>query len=432
MATSVDVGLRLLGLSHHTAPVAVRERFALGVEDRGAELRWLLHEAGAREVMILSTCNRVEVYLEAGDRADAVLDRWVSERRGVGSSFAPHLYRRSGVDAVRHLFRVAASLDALVVGEPQILGQVKEAVRAAQGAGSLGPVLHRLSQRALFVAKQVRAQTDIGRYTVGVGNAGVELAKQIFGDLRGRRALLVGAGEMGRQVAAAMVGAGLSELVVANRTFATAVEVAQAYGGTPIAYERLGAYLDHVDVVLAATSALQPLIGVEDVQRALRARRYKPMLLVDLSVPRNISPDVDRLESAWLFNVDDLGKVVERGLALRASAAAEAERRVADAAVAFDARLGRLEAHAAIGRIVRRGEAIRAAEVSRTERLLVEASPEVREAVDRMTRALVKKLLHAPIAALRAAGEADDADAIASLVTAFGAEPDDTASVAEG
>ncbi len=424
MATQADVGLRVLGLSHHTAPVAVRERFALGVDERETELRWLLTEAGAREAMIVSTCNRVELYVEGGDRVDAILDRWLEERRGFGADLTGHLYRRPGAEAVRHLFRVAASLDALVVGEPQILGQVKEAVRTAHDVGALGPVLHRLTQRALFVAKQVRAQTDIGRYTVGVGNAGVELARQIFGDLRGRRALLVGAGEMGRQVAAAMVGAGLAELIVANRTFATAVEVAQAYGGTPIAYERLGAYLDGVDVVLAATASTQPVIGVDDVRRALKARRYRPMLLVDLSVPRNISPDIDALESAWLFNVDDLGKVVERGLALRASAAEEAEARVERAAAMFDARLGRLAAHAAIGRIVRRGEAIRAAELARSERLLAAASPDVRDAVERLTRAMVKKLLHSPIQALRVAGERDDAEVVDALVSAFGGTED--------
>jgi glutamyl-tRNA reductase len=221
-----------------------------------------------------------------------------------------------------------------------------------------------------------------------------------------------------------MVGAGLAELIVANRTFATAVEVAQAYGGTPIAYERLGAYLDGVDVVLAATASTQPVIGVDDVRRALKARRYRPMLLVDLSVPRNISPDIDALESAWLFNVDDLGKVVERGLALRASAAEEAEARVERAAAEFDARLGRLAAHAAIGRIVRRGEAIRAAEVARSERLLAAASPDVRDAVERMTRAMVKKLLHAPIHALRLAGERDDAEVVDALVSAFSGTED--------
>ena len=419
MATQADVGLRVLGLSHHTAPVSVRERFALGVEEREAELRWLLGEAGAREAMVVSTCNRVELYLEAGDRSDAILDRWLAERRGFGRDIVGHLYRRSGVAAVRHLFRVAASLDGLVGGEPQFWGQVKDAVRAAHEAGALGPVLHRLTQRALFVAKQVRAQTDIGRYTVGVGNAGVELARQIFGDLRGRRALLIGAGEMGRQVAAAMVGAGLAELIVANRTVATAVEVAQTYGGTPIAYERLGAYLHEVDVVIAATASTQPVIGPDDVRRALKARRYRPMLLVDLSVPRNISPEVDTLESAWLFNVDDLGKVVERGLALRASAAQDAEARVERAALAFDARLERLAAHAAIGRVVRRAEAIRAGELARSERVLAGAAPEVRDAVDRLTRALVKKLLHAPIHALRAAGERDDAEAVAVLVGAL-------------
>jgi glutamyl-tRNA reductase len=413
------LSLVCVGLSHHTAPVAVRERLALdeaGVRDELTRLR----EAGiASEALLVSTCNRVELYAVAEPAAVPALRASLGRRGVPQAELDRHLFVHAGVEAVRHLFRVACSLDSLVVGEPQILGQVKEAVRQATEAHALGPLTHRLTQRALKVAKEIRTHTDIGRFNVGVGNAGVWLAQQIFSSLQGRRALLIGTGEMGQQVATAMVGAGLSELLVASRTFQRAVEVAEEFHGTAIPFERIGQYLAQVDVVITATGAQQPILGPEEVRAAVKARRNRPLFLVDLAVPRNIAPEVEKVDQAYLFNVDDLTGVVERGQRARQEAAAHAEARVAEEAQRFATRLQTLESHAGIGRLTRWAEALRQEELSRSRRLVDGLTDEQREQVDAMTRALVKKLLHGPIRAIRDAAEAGDGERAQGLVAVF-------------
>jgi glutamyl-tRNA reductase len=424
MPTHTESALISVSLSHRTAPVALREQLAIPRDQLADELRALVAGPGeghaAREAMVVSTCNRVEVYVVAEDDAEERLRAWLRQRRGASAEIEPHLTWRRGGDAVRHLFRVASSLDSLVVGEPQILGQVKDAVRAAADADALGTVLHRLTQRALWVAKQVRTRTDIGRFHVGVGNAGVALAQQIFSSLRGRRAMLLGAGEMGRQVAAAMVGAGLSELVVANRTFATAVALAEPHGGTPIAFERVPEYLAHVDIVIAATGAAQPIISVDQVRAALRARRWRPIFLVDLAVPRNIAPEVHALEQAFVFNVDDLTQVVERGAAARAAASADAERICEEEAARFEERLALLEANDALGAVVRRAESLRQVELGRSARWLAGLDTAQRDGVDALTRALVKKLLHGPLRAMREAAAEGDVERLRAVAELYG------------
>lgn len=413
-----DASLVAVGLSHHTAPVEVRERMALDPEGVRVELSELVRGGAAREALLVSTCNRVELYAVPGDDGlDPLRERWGRKPVGARRTVESHLYWHHGPQAVHHLFRVASSLDSLVIGEPQILGQVKDAVRLASGVGSLGAVLHRLTQRTLWVAKQVRTRTEIGRSTVGVGNAGVHLAEQIFTSLEGRRAMLVGTGEMGRQVAAAMVHAGARELVVANRTFDRAVELAGRYGGTPIQLDRLTDYLPRVDIVIVATASSRPVIRVEDVQEALRVRRFSPLFLVDLAVPRNVDPAVDRLDNAFVFNVDDLRQVTERGHRSREEASTLAEQFVAREAERFSRRLAGLEVNERLGRIVRLAEELRQAEWERTARRMEGLDPEVREAVDAMTRSLVKKLLHRPLGAVRGAlaeGDGGSAEAILS------------------
>lgn len=409
--------LLAVGLSHHTAPVAIRERFAMDPEAVRDELQYLRESELAREAFFISTCNRVELYaVPSPGRAAAVRDR-LAIRHGVQGS--NYFYRHNGTDAVRHLFRVASSLDSLVVGEPQILGQVKAALRVAEEAASLGTILHRLAQRSLWVAKQVRTRTEIGRHNVGIGNAGVALARQIFSTLRGRRVMLVGVGEMGRQVARAMLTHGVDELVVTNRTFEKAVELAEAHGGTPVAYERMRDYLPRVDIVITATGATRPILAASDIKAALKQRRYRPLFLVDLSVPRNIDEDVERLDQAYLFNVDDLVKVMERGRAARQAASTQAEAICVEEANRFIEQLAVLEVNDDLARITRWAEEVRTAELARSKKLdgLTE---EQRVAVEAMSRAMVKKILHRPLQGVRAAAKAGEAERLAWLLEVLG------------
>lgn len=412
-----------VGLSHHTAPVEVRERMAMD-EDRVREhLQRLRREGAVTEAMLLSTCNRVELYAVPGD-IDAI-EAFMLEHRGPdGRPIEPYLYWHRNEEAVRHLFRVASSLDSLVVGEPQILGQVKNAIRIADEVKSLGRTLNTLTRKTVSVAKRVRTETRIGESRVGIGNAGVDLAHMIFGGLRGKRALLCGIGEMGRQVSRAMVNAGLEELIVANRTYERSVEAAQESGSTPIRWERMPEYLGRVDVVITATGATTPIIGRAMVQRALAARRYRSLLLVDLSVPRNIAQDVDELEQAFLYNVDDLTAVMEQGKVQRAEAADAADALVKEEASRFMHKLKEVSVGQYIGTLTRTAEQIRRIELERSEKVLASLEPKQRKAIEAMTRAMMNKMLHRPITTLRDAAREGDFESIELLVGAFTEEKD--------
>jgi glutamyl-tRNA reductase len=413
----VAEGDRLLavGLSHHTAPVEVRERVAFDEQAvRAALERLVRREQVAEEAFLLSTCNRVELY--AVPRSLEGLQEFFGSYRGpTGERIDPYLYWYRGRDAVRHLFKVASSLDSLVVGEPQILGQVKDAVRLAEETSTLGRVLHPLTQRTLSVAKLVRSSTEIGQSRVGIGNAGVDLAMQIFGSLEGRRAMLVGVGEMGRQVARALLSAGLAELLVANRTFERSVELAAEHGGTPVPYERMADYLPRADIVITATGAQQPILTVPMVRQALRDRRYRTLFLVDLSVPRNIDPGVAELDEAYLFNVDDLSRVVEEGKAAREQAARQALLLVDDEADKFLASLREIDVGEHLRAMNEVAERMRAAELERSRKLIAGLQPAQVEQVEAMTRALVRKLLHRQMAALREAAKAGDQERVRAL-----------------
>jgi glutamyl-tRNA reductase len=416
----VERQILAVGMNHHTAPVEIRERLALDEEAVRRHLVFLRDRGLVHEALLLSTCNRVELYAVPGDAGAEGLLSWFTAFRGPkGESVDRFLFRHQGPEAVRHLFRVASSLDSLVVGEPQILGQVKEAVRVAEEMASLGRVLTALCTRTLRVAKRVRTETEIGRSRVGVGNVGVDLAVQVFGALDDRRALLIGAGEMGTQVAHALKLAGLAELLVANRTYERAVEVAGAEGATPIAWDRLEDYLARVDIVIAATASQQPIIDLAMVRAALKKRKYRPMFLVDLSVPRNIDHRVDELDGAYLFNVDHLRQVLDEGRASREVAREEAERVVESEIERFLQSLSEVEIGPRIAEVTRRAEEIRAAELERSRRLLEGLSEDQRDQLERLTRALVKKLIHRPLQEIHAAARSDDHARLQALLSAF-------------
>lgn len=416
-------GERLLavGLSHHTAPVEIRERLAMDEDGVKNTIERLRREEVVEEAMLLSTCNRVELY--AVPRSLEALQEFYGSFRGpAGERIDDHLYWYRGREAVRHLFRVAASLDSLVLGEPQILGQVRNAVRIAGELSSLGTVLHPLTQRTLSVAKKVRSSTDIGKSRVGIGNAGVDLALQIFGSLEGKRCMLVGVGEMGRQVAVALLSAGLEELLVTNRTFERSVELASEFGGTPVRYERMGDYLPRADILLAATGAPQPIITVPMVRMALRERRYRTIFLIDLSVPRNIAPGIDDLEEAYLFNIDDLSKVVEEGRLARAQAASEAMQLVEAETDRFLASLRTVDINDDLRQITAMAEALRVAEIERSRKLTQGLDERQLKALDAMTKALVKKLLHRPMMAVRSAAREGDVETAQLLMDPWKAD----------
>lgn len=410
-------GDRLLavGLSHHTAPVEIRERLAFDEAGVKSTLLRLKSDQITDEAFLISTCNRVELY--AVPRSLEALQAFFGTYRGPqGERLDPYLYWYRGRDAVRHLFKVASSLDSLVVGEPQILGQVKDAVRLAEETSTLGRVLYPLTQRTLSVAKRVRSETEIGQSRVGIGNAGVDLAMQIFGTLDGKRAMLVGVGEMGRQVARALLSAGLSELLVANRTFDRSVELAAEHGGTPVPYERMTEYLPRADIVITATGAQTPIVTVPMVKQALRERRYRTLFLVDLAVPRNVEPGVAGIDEAYLFNVDDLSRVVEEGKAARDAAAKQALQLVDQEADLFLASLRELDVSQDLRVMNELAERMRVGELERSKKLLSALDPAQVELLDALTKGIVKKMLHRQMAALRTAAKSGDGERVRMLM----------------
>ncbi len=390
------------------------------------ELLEQLHREGmSQETVLLSTCNRVEVYCVPGERGSPErIARWLAGCGGLGANAVDsHMYRLTEQDALRHIFRVASSLDSMVLGEPQILGQVKTAYRIAQQQQSAGSVMHRVMDRALSVAKRVRTDTDIGREAVSIGRAGVELARQVLGKLDGKSALLVGAGAHGKVVARALLDYGLTELVVANRTFDRAAELAEFYGGSAIHMSEIGRYFARVDIVLCSTAAGRVLITKEDLAPALTKRRHRSLVVIDLAVPRNVDPSVNKLGGVFRFDIDDLAQIAGQGKERRLAAAEEAERIVEEASENFWCHLIGEAVHDRIGGIVRQAEEIRQAEIARMT-LGSELGQDQRDAVEAMTRAIVKKVLHGPLHHLRGLAQAGDAEATRAVLRAFGEKVD--------
>ena len=396
--------LFVAGMNHRTAPVEMREQLAL--EDD--KLRELLTEVAGRgvfrELMILSTCNRVEVYgvTEAPGEARAVAFRALGAHRGVRlADVEAHLYTETDDAAVRHAFRVAASLDSMILGEPQILGQVKDAYALAQSCQTVGPVLHALMAHAFNVAKKVRTETEVGRHAVSVSFAAVELARKIFASLDGRSVLLIGAGEMGELAARHLAEQGALALYVANRTWARAQDLAQRLAGTAVPIEDLARVLPSMDIVITSTAAPEPIVRVADVEAALHARRARPLFLIDLAVPRNVDPRVNDLDNVFCYDIDDLRSVVESNLRERQREAQRAEGVVTREVARFAVRFQDLEVVPTIVSLREKLEAVRRAEVDKALARLPGAGAETREVLDALSRAIVNKILHGPIVKLR-------------------------------
>jgi glutamyl-tRNA reductase len=406
----------LVGLSHKSAPVEVREKLSVTADEMPRFLAELRAADGVEELLLISTCNRVETYAwGASDLFEGV--RGVFSQRA-GPAVLGSLYDRRGRDAVSHLFRVSSSLDSMVLGEPQILGQVKEAFAAAQQAGTLGGVITGACQAAFSAAKRVRSETAIGAAPVSMASAAVELSRKIFGSLTGRTVLLVGAGEMS-ELTARHLAEGRPRIVVTNRTFERAVELARLVRGVARPFEELQALLVDADIVVSSTAAPRPILRTSMVHQVLKQRHFRPLLLIDLAVPRDIEEGVDKLENVYAYNVDDLQGVVVSGRQTRETEAEKAELIVGEEVERFLRSRQLRDAVPVLAQLRTRAEELARSEAERTlSNFGEELTPKQRKSIEAMGRAIVNKLLHGTTVRLREAGKAgpDEAAALALLV----------------
>jgi glutamyl-tRNA reductase len=390
--------LALVGLSHKTAPVEVRERLAFNDDALRDALTTLVGRKEITEAMILSTCNRVEVVAESPD------DRFIRDflcdfHRISPDSVSKHLYSFRNAEAIRHVFRVAASLDSMMVGEPQILGQVKEAYRIATDAGTVGMHLSALMSRAFAVAKKVRSETGISQAAVSVSYAAVELAKKIFGSLSGKVVMIIGASKMGELAAKHLNRAGVSSVLVTNRTFERAVELAKVFQGAAIPFEHFTDHMDRADIIISSTGASHFIIDRALAEQIIHRRKNNPVFFIDIAVPRDIDPAVNEIDNAFLYDIDDLQQVIDMNLKERMKEASRAEEIVDSEVQAFCTKMQSREVVPTIVQLKDTLEKLRRDEIERNRRQLKDLSPE--QAVDQITQALVNKILHHPIAHLK-------------------------------
>ena len=429
--------LLLVGISHRTAPVELRER--IDFHTRGVEtaLRALTARGSPAEALVLSTCNRAEIYAVCDDldRTRADLIRFVADFHGLDPALLQgHVYEAVDLGVARHIFRVAAGLDSLVVGEPQILGQVKDAHAASVTCRASGPVLNRLFHNSFGVGKRIRTETAVGSGAVSVSFAAVALARKIFGALKGRTVLVIGAGEMGKLTALHMKSQGVQHITIASRTMAHAARTAEAIGGASAApWDEIDTVLTASDIVITATGAAAPILTKARIEAVMRPRRNRPLFIIDIAVPRDVEAAAGELEHVFLYNIDDLQATVAENLARRATEVARAEDIVGDELEKFG---GWLRARGAIPTVValrQRFEQIRRAELERLDFKLSAMPPEMRKRVDEITRLIVEKLLLTPTEQLKALADGEPAGTYAeALARIFSLSPGGTGIAAEG
>lgn len=395
----------LVGLSHKTAPVEIREKLCIGREDVSAFLQRMTSSAGVREGMVLSTCNRMEVLAVLENEGEEGAARMRDLLAGIAAmtpeKLAPHLYTRRGEEAVKHFFRVTASLDSMVLGEPQILGQVKEAYRHAVENKTSGLILTKLFHRSFFVAKRVRTETKIASQAVSVSFAAVELARKILGALEEKRTLLIGAGEMCELAARHLIAQGVHEILVTNRTHARAVELAAEFQGRAVPFEEFPGELRNVDIVLSSTGSSHYIVRKEQLTEVIRARKNRPMFFIDIAVPRDIDPRINEIDNVYVYDIDDLQGIVESNREERRREAAKAEEIVQEGLISFDRWLRSLEVVPTILDLRRKMEEIRQKEMQKTLAVLKNTSEEEKRTLDLLTNAIINKILHHPISLLK-------------------------------
>ncbi|HLG58967.1 MAG TPA: glutamyl-tRNA reductase [Vicinamibacterales bacterium] len=397
--------LFLLGVSHKTAPVDLRERLDFSSRDLGAAVEALATRASAAESVVLSTCNRSEIYVASSDpeRAREDITGFISDYHALPTeTFAPHLFSCGDEAAAKHLFRVAAGLDSLVVGEPQILGQVKDAFQAAAERRCTGPMLSKLFHWSFGVGKRVRSETALGEGAVSISFAAVALARKIFGRLDGRRVLLIGAGEISTLTAEHFRAQGVGEIVITSRTPGHAEALASAVTGRAVAWDDAMAVLGTVDIVVTATGSQRPILTRAHVEPPTGRRRTDPLFIIDLAVPRDVESSVGDIEQVFLYNIDDLQSVVQENLSRRAAEIAHAETIVAEELLKFATWQRSRSAVPTVVALRQRFDAIRRAELQRLDGKLAGLTPEARARVDEVTRLIVEKLLLEPTEQLKA------------------------------
>ena len=409
------MSLVLIGVNHKTAPIELRERIAISREDLPETTRALAAVPGVAECMIVSTCNRVEI-LAAVESPAIDVASFLHRHFGLDHELlAPHLYEHRDQEAVSHLFRVAASLDSMVVGEPQILGQVKEAFAVARASGTVGGQLEHLLQSTFAVAKKVRTETEIGSNSVSIASVAVELARKIFGSLQGRTVFLVGAGKMSELAARHLVQQGAGAILVTNRTQERARRMAEAFAGQVIPFEELYEAASQADIVISSTGAPHPIFRREHGQAFLHRRRNRPMFFIDIAVPRDVDPLMGKLECIFVYDIDDLQQVAVAHLSERSREATAAEALIAGEVERFQQRQLTVNVAPAIVALQRQAEEIRQAELKRAQAHLGPLSAEQIAVVEALTRGLVNKFLHPPMQALKQAARENDATRLEAL-----------------
>jgi len=407
------MSLYTLGLNHRTAPLDVRETIAFQPDAMGPALRDLLGQPKVKEAAILSTCNRTELYVRGSEPEPVV--RWLEDFHHVPKdSLSPYIYTLPRERAITHAFRVASGLDSMILGEPQILGQMKQAVRQAESAGTLGLVLNRLFQRTFAVAKDVRTNTDIGTASISMAAASVKLAERIFPSITGQRLLLIGAGEMIELTATHFAAKKPRSITIANRTLERGKELAARFGAEAITLNEVHDRLHEFDIVVTCTASSLPILGKGLLERVVKARRHNPVFIVDLAVPRDVEPEAGDLDDVFLYSVDDLSNVVKDNLNIRKESVAQAEQMIATQAESF---LRWLEGRAVVPTISAlhgHHDELRATELERARKLLVAGTPP-EQVLELLARGLTNKFLHAPTQALNQAGDAERAELVAAF-----------------
>jgi glutamyl-tRNA reductase len=418
------MSLKVLGVNHRSAPVEIREKLAFNPDRLPGALRELVQLPQVDEMLIVSTCNRTEFYSRCAERGLVEVRDWLNQHHHLGDRANGCLYELENQLAVSHTFTVACGLDSAVLGEPQILGQMKEAYRIATEAGSTGPLLHSLFQQAFSVAKLVRTDTEIGASAVSVAYAAVNLARQIFADFSQHTALLVGAGETIELVAQHLTGRNIGRIVIANRSIERARRLAQEYKGFAIALDEIPNHLAQADMLICSTAAPDALITRPMVEAALKARRRKPIFIVDLAVPRDVEASVGELDDVYLYTVDDLQGVVDDNIKAREEAAAHARRIIDVEVIRFAQTLKTRDAAPTIRSVRSRAEDIRIAVSEQAQRML-ESGRSPAEVMDFLSKTLTNKLLHLPSVSMRRAGEEGDQELLTAARRLFGLEAED-------
>jgi glutamyl-tRNA reductase len=397
-----------IGISHHTAPIEIREKVAIARSDYSDRVRELCALPGVEEVVVLSTCNRTEIYCLSTDAGKLKLVDWVHRVNDIpAGDLDRHFYHHQGEDAARHLIRVASGLDSLVLGETQILGQLKDAWQQAHDADSLGKVLDRLFQHTFNAAKTIRTNSGISDHTVSVAYTAVVLARQIFGNLNSKTVVLVGAGEMVQLCGRYLRDHGIANLLIVNRSREKAEELADEMGASAMTLDKLGEALPRADILISSTASPEPVIRKADIKAALRKRRHRPMFLVDIAVPRDIDPEVSKLRDVYLYTIDDLQQVVDENMQQRNAAAQSATGDVDESVAAFMRWLSGMRAARTLKRIREQSHEF---EKDLTERALrrLEAGQDATDVLEQMASTLTNKILHLPSKRLREAAESQD------------------------